>query len=56
MARKPKNEDSAEDTEAQWPVVDSYTDKNGFLVKVCRAAYAVAGSNKYSVRPRGISL
>jgi hypothetical protein len=50
MARKPKIQEDAEDT--AWPVIDSYTTKDGLLVKVYQAAWAVAGSNPFDVRPK----
>lgn len=53
MARRAKRSrrDSAEDMETNWPMIDSYTDKDGFLVKVYKAAYAV-GMMPAIVRPR----
>jgi len=48
--------DDEGDTATQWPVIDSYTTADGFVVRVFKAAYAVAAINKFSVRPKGISV
>lgn len=55
MARKPKTlSDDEDDMVPLWPMTDSYTTADGLLIKVYRAAYAVAGSNKFSARPKGV--
>ena len=58
MAKKPKEflEDDDDAATTEWPAIKSYTTEDGFLVKVYQAAYAVAGSNKYSVKPKAATL
>jgi len=57
MARPPKKPpEHDEDTVAEWPVIRTYTDKNGIFVRVYKTAWAAASSNKFSVRPKGITL
>lgn len=57
MARKSKNlPDNDEDAAPEWPAINSYTDKDGLVIRVFKAAYAVAGSNKFSVRPKGARI
>lgn len=57
MAKKPREvSDDEDDAATEWPAIDSYTTEDGFLVKIYKAAHAVAGSNKYSVRPKGAHI
>jgi hypothetical protein len=53
MARKPKQSaEDAEDTAPEWPVIDSYTTKEGLFVKIYKEAYCVPTSNPFSARGR----
>ena len=53
MAKKPEIFlDDEDDMATTWPMIDSYTTKDGLLVKVYKTAHAVMGGNKYSVRPK----
>lgn len=48
--------DEYEAASESWPAIESYTTKDGFPVTVYKAAWSCAGSNKFSVRPKGINL
>lgn len=53
MARRPKDLPEADnDMATDWPVTETYTNKDGIIVKVYKAAHAVMSSNKFSARPR----
>ena len=57
MAKQPKNlQSDTDDMATDWPVIDSYTTEDGFLVKVYRAAYAFSAVNTITARPRTITL
>jgi hypothetical protein len=57
MAKKPEILlDETADMGSQWPVIDSYTTKDGLLVRVYKAAHAVATSNQFSARPRKLMI
>jgi hypothetical protein len=56
MAKEPRKLfDYADDTEPQWPVIDSYTTEDGLLVKVYKPAYAVV-TNLLSARPSSVHI